>query len=290
MRDNFHTSTVVVNGGEPFTRPDIFRILDVITKNRMAIYIYTNASLIDKIKAERLADYPIIGIYTSLHSLRREFYEELTGVSKALDMILKGINNLVNAGLPVTVQMTLMCLPKNGCNTRDVKEIAKFSRKRDLGFNVEHIIYPTLEGTRPLVGLPPEDELLESLRESERIGKMKGTELPLKIKTRGDFDNYMCNSGMATSAVDPFGRIYPCYAFLETDAIMGHIDDDLREVYSEKNPVLKKIRLIDFPCFSCPLSKYCRKCLGDIYRAGGCPIHLRRGAEINAKYSRAIQI
>ena len=290
MREHFQTSTVVVNGGEPFTRPDIFEILDIITRRRMATYIYTNASLIDRKKAEKLADYPILGAYVSLHSLRREFYEELTSVPKALDQILRGVENLVGVGIPVTLQMTLMCLPHSGCNTEEVLRIAELVKERELGLNVEHIIYPLIKGGYPPVKPPPDEEVVRALRESESVGKMRGEEIPLKIKVESSFDNFICNAGIATSAVDPYGKIYPCYAFLETDAVMGHVDDDLGEVYSENNPVLRKIRSVSYPCFSCPLSRYCRRCLGEVYRAGGCAGHLKRGAEIDAKYSGTIHV
>ena len=67
IKNDFGTNVfIVLTGGEPFLRKDLFEICDYIHKLGFSWGMTTNATLIDDEKAQRLCDYGIYSVAVSL--------------------------------------------------------------------------------------------------------------------------------------------------------------------------------------------------------------------------------
>jgi len=114
---------LTLSGGEVFTRPDLFTLLDGIIENRMRYSILTNGTLIsdDEIAALEegkrrlrldLIQVSIDGSSSAIHDLSRP--------PASFDRALRGLRLLKEDGLPVTARVTI-----NRHNVHDLPNIAR---------------------------------------------------------------------------------------------------------------------------------------------------------------------
>jgi SynChlorMet cassette radical SAM/SPASM protein ScmE len=114
---------LTLSGGEVFTRPDLFELIDGIIENRMRYGILTNGTLIDekvidafgKGKRRMRLDsiqVSIDGSTAAVHDASRP--------PKSFDRALRGLKLLKENGFPVTCRVTI-----NRHNVHDLANIAK---------------------------------------------------------------------------------------------------------------------------------------------------------------------
>ena len=100
---------VTLTGGEPFTRPDFFELVDSVIENRMRYSILTTGTLIDEKTIEAFSigkrrlrldsiQVSIDGSCAEVHNLSRP---------DSFDRAVKGLRLLMNEGFPVTVRATI---------------------------------------------------------------------------------------------------------------------------------------------------------------------------------------
>ena len=98
---------VKLTGGEPFTRIDIFELLDYLKKNSIRITVETNGTLIRERQARALKDAGAYHIGVSLDGPDEETHSSLRGVTGSFDAALEGIRALKKEGLNVQVIASL---------------------------------------------------------------------------------------------------------------------------------------------------------------------------------------
>ena len=114
-----------LSGGEPLVRQDmdgLVRLLAAIQGIR-SVSLTTNGSML-KGMAERLKESGLAGVTVSLHSLRPERYERITGVKNQLPSVLEGIEEARRVGLPLKIN----CVIRRGDNEDEVLDFARLAR------------------------------------------------------------------------------------------------------------------------------------------------------------------
>jgi MoaA/NifB/PqqE/SkfB family radical SAM enzyme len=106
-----------ITGGEPFLRRDLFDILGEIKKNNFEIFLLTNGTLVDQ---ARTGCWPI---WASRASVSIEEAEESTTQSEVKEFcrVCAGIERLVDAGIPVTLNVTLSNLNAGQIKSRSIR-------------------------------------------------------------------------------------------------------------------------------------------------------------------------
>ena len=101
------TMHVIVTGGEPLARRDIFEILEAIRARGMGITLYTNGHLINANIAERLSAY--VGS-TEISVLAGEelVHDALTRVAGSFQRVMTAITELRRRNVGVIVKTPLM--------------------------------------------------------------------------------------------------------------------------------------------------------------------------------------
>jgi len=97
-----------ISGGEPLLRGDIFELLRKIKRNRelfTSIVLMSNGSTITRVTAKRLKDYAISAVQISLEGTEN-VNDNIRGKG-SFEKALKGVENLMNAGIPVGVSITV---------------------------------------------------------------------------------------------------------------------------------------------------------------------------------------
>jgi len=114
---------VCLSGGEAFTRPDLFELIDGIIASRMRYSMLTNGTLItpDTLKAFHVGKrrLRLDSIQVSIDGSRAEIHDQ-SRPPKSFDRALAGLRLLKEAGFPVTVRVTV-----NRTNLDDLPNIAR---------------------------------------------------------------------------------------------------------------------------------------------------------------------
>ena len=133
---------IKLTGGEPFVCPEIFDYLDCFAKYDISFTIETNATLLNIEKIERLANYSIRLLSTSLDGSHPEVHDRIRGIPGSFKRTVKAISGLVANGL---FPQVIFCLQQ--ANAHDLE--AAIQLCQDLGVNSFEINPLALTGNKP---------------------------------------------------------------------------------------------------------------------------------------------
>ncbi len=132
---------VILTGGEPLLRPDIFDLARYGTDKGLRMVMAPNGTLITAENARQMATSGIQRISISLDGATRDRHDRFRGVEGAFDGALRGIHFAKQAGIEFQVNTTISKL-----NYDQIPEILKLAE--DLGAVALHIflLVPTGRG------------------------------------------------------------------------------------------------------------------------------------------------
>ena len=117
------TLTLLLTGGEVFTRPDFRKIYEALSEMGFMIIIYTNGYLIDESVIEWLGKRPPMKLRITMYGASNETYEKVTGIKNGYDKVMKAINLIEKTSIPLALAMTV--IKDNDCDVEAIKEFAK---------------------------------------------------------------------------------------------------------------------------------------------------------------------
>jgi SynChlorMet cassette radical SAM/SPASM protein ScmE len=279
--------TVCLTGGEAFTRPDFFELVDGVISNRMRYSILSNGTLINE---KTLAEFEkgkrrqrLDSIQISIDGASAEVHDHSR--PNSFNRALRGLKLLKESGFPLTVRVTI-----NRFNYRDLENTARLLLEEVglPGFSTNEA-YPCGATNRY------EDEImLDSLQRREVMDtlvrlnekysdRISATAGPLalareecaihaaRLKGVKEFPGRdkltACGGVFEKLAILHDGTIVPCHVI--SDLHLGNILlDDLGEVW-RSHPLMQAMRQrreisLDTiePCKDCDYKGYC---------TGGCP-------------------
>jgi len=132
---------IILTGGEPLLRPDIFDISRYGTKKGLRMVMAPNGTLITENLARQMADAGIQRISVSLDGATRESHDRFRGVDGAFEGALRGIKLAKQAGVEFQINTTI-----TKTNLKEIPEIQELAIK--LGAVAHHIflLVPTGRG------------------------------------------------------------------------------------------------------------------------------------------------
>ena len=281
--------SITLTGGEVFTRPDLWELIDAIVENRMRYEILTNGTLITEKTVEafevRKRKRRLNSIQVSIDGSSPEIHDRFRGPG-AFDKALRGLVLLKEAGLPVTVRVTV-----NRYNLEDLEQVARLLLE-DVGLssfstndampmgsgcqNREEIALSVPQQRRAM-------EILSTLSERYhgRITAMAGPLAKAKSfaemeraratgeKTSGWRMGYLTSCGGVFNKLDVLhdGGIVPCHMLPRL--VLGRVGrDSVKEIW-KNHPTLVALR----ERWKIPMTRVpgCEDCQWAPYCNGGCP-------------------
>jgi uncharacterized radical SAM superfamily Fe-S cluster-containing enzyme len=119
---------VVLQGGEPTTRKDIFKIINLVKKSGNIPILYTNGlKLADSNYVKMLKKSGVDKVHVSFDGFREEVYEKLRGDSKQLYIKLRALKNLEK----YNIKVSLAAVIASGINEDEVEKLLRFSIKNN---------------------------------------------------------------------------------------------------------------------------------------------------------------
>lgn len=267
------SSSFNITGGEPFLREDLFVILDEINSRGFETYLLTNGTLINKEKAGKLAELGIKGVQVSIEGPEK-IHDSIRG-KNSFSSSVKGIRNLLEAGLTVTMNVTLSSL--NALHFEDMFRLSSALGVQKLGFSR---LVPSGTGktmVREMLSSERVKELYNNIFSVNAGGVKTVTGDPVatqsKIKRRdndnGDIPLSGCAAGISGLTILPDGTLLPCRRL---PIPIGNIrNDSLRELWATSD-VLNDLRdrsRYKGRCGTCSRWAHCRGCRAIAYAYSG---------------------
>ena len=279
---------VTLSGGEPFTRPDFWELVEGVVRNKMRFGILTNGTLITKEVASRLSEYRrrLDMIQVSVDGSCPETHDAIRGKG-SFRRTMRGIAAIKRAGLPWTVRVTV-----NKLNVHDLEATVRMlyddlDLKR---FGVNEA-FPRGAGhcNHSLLDMTPEERRLSFrvMQEFDRQhpGAASGAQAgPLIIanlidriglaRETGEFEA-PCSTGHLTAcnvmwqklSVLHDGTYVPCHQL--SHMALGKVGKDaLRDVWLNSAGLQRLRERRDISLASIP---HCQDCAYQEYCTGGCP-------------------
>ena len=270
---------IILTGGEPLMREDIFAIAGYAAQSGCRVVLATCGHLLSPQTVEKLKTSGVMAVSVSLDAATPQAHDDFRGVAGAYEKTMEGIECLKAAGMPFQINTTVSKLNVNELPRILEKAIAMGAATMDFFFLV-----PAGRGA----------ELAElALEPAERdkalrwiAGQESGAPLRIKTTCAPQYRHFRqaddqarslppfrgCMGGRGFVFISHIGELQPC-GFL--DLPCGNLrsaDFDFVRLY-EESEVFKQMRKLD-PFGECPARIYAVSVGGP--QALGCP--LPRGA------------
>jgi AdoMet-dependent heme synthase len=98
---------LVLSGGEPLYRSDIFQLARYATGKGLRVALATNGTLVTKEVARMIVDAGVKRVSISLDGADAETHDSFRGIPGAFDAAVQGLRNLRSLGMSVQINMTI---------------------------------------------------------------------------------------------------------------------------------------------------------------------------------------
>ncbi len=228
-------------GGEPFMRDGFEELLAGLAE-RAFVMVRTNATLIDRERAERLKQLGVGEVFVDLWGASAAVHEAMTGAPGSHAATLEGIDNLVAAGVPVKLLYVLTRL-----NVEEAAEAAALADNRVPGGAIAYLrLYPLGRARRDWARLSlPLDEQMAALERAKEGGP--------RVIHSWHPNNHNCCWQMAAVRAD--GEAIGC-AYLRDYVAFGSVTEkSLLETW--EHPLHRRLRsgAVEASCADCAASQ-----------------------------------
>lgn len=260
------SSSFNITGGEPLLRQDILRTIETIARPGFDIYLLSNGTLINREISAALAGMGVKGVQVSMEG-PEDVHDSIRGKG-SFSSAVKGIGNLLEAGLNVTMNATLSEV--NSGDFLSLSELAASLGVQKLGFSR---LVPSGRGLGLLdkmIGREKVREIYEKIFSIKTEGLEIVTGDPVASQMRceaagGSVATAGCAAGVSGITFLPDGTIVPCRRLFVP---IGNIREDrIREVWAT-SPVLQALRdkgRYKGRCGRCARWSGCRGCRAIAY-------------------------
>ena len=242
-------------GGEPFTRKDIFEILDFAKRSGFRITILTNGYLIDRKAADKIA-----ALGTSLNKVDisvlggdKKTFESVTRKKGSFANAEKTIKLLKQRGVCVMIKSGFMRQNKGGFGK--IREMAASS---GCMFRYSPILNAKTDGSKgPLKHRLSPEEVIELSNEFRGVKKKPGAKTPARISP-GKNRFLRCGSGRTEASINPYGELKLCPDINQTVYDIRQLGLD--RAWKKLKEYVKSLEGGDYACKSCYLAGFCNSC------------------------------
>ena len=276
---------IILTGGEPLLRPDIFDIAAYGTGKGLRMVMATNGTLVNESTVKKMIKSGIKRVSVSLDGKDAPSHDAFRGEIGAFSGALNGIEAMKRAGMEFQINTTVTT-----ANLRQIKDILELAKK--LGAAAHHIflLVPTGRGRdlaeQAITAADYEETLMwfhqESLQSSIQLKatcaphyfrilhqqkdkgqKTKSVSGQFHEMTRG------CLGGSAFCFISHVGQVQPC-GYLELNC--GNVQKQKFSRIWENSEVFRNLRDLSKyggKCGRCEFIKVCGGCRARAYEATG---------------------
>jgi len=250
---------LLYSGGEIFARHDFLDIYKHAKERGILVTLFTNGVLINERIADFLAEWPPFTIEITLYGRTPETYEALTGIPGSFAKCMRGIDLLMERGLPLKLKTVAVTI-----NKHEVIAMRQFAESLGLEFKFDPMINPRIDcSASPLaVRLRPEEIVAFDAADPERVNEWRrlARDFAPPLHVEGETPQlYDCGGGVNSFAVDPYGEMSICVlSHFDTYNIRNGSFRDGWSTFLHKVRTRETTRLTK--CTRCALKSMCGMC------------------------------
>ena len=267
------TEMVILTGGEPLLRRDIYELANAASSQGLWVVMGTNGVLVTEAVARKMVECGVKGVGISIDSLDPEKHNSFRGGPNAWQYSVRALDICRDNGLEVLVQTTVTEM-----NYAEIPAMLDFAREKGAwSFNL-YFLVQTGRGRQmeELSTARTEDMLADLVEAQERrrpmLVRSKNAPHFKRIayeKGLGGLESGGCMAGTQYCRITPEGDVTPC-PYMTVSA--GNIRErSFREIW-ETSPVLLQLRdlgQLKGRCGQCEFNELCGGCRCRAYAGYG---------------------
>lgn len=247
------TLTLLLTGGEVFTRTDFREIYESLSEMGFMIIIYTNGYLIDEEVIRWLSKRPPMKLRITMYGASNETYEKVTGIKDGYDKVMNAINLIKETSIPLALAMTV--IKDNEC---DIDKISEFAKNNNLILSIAKEVFKSSRG----VSSKAEDvrvDNIEIIKPNKRVDALYSIFENILDKCGGHDAGYWVKWNGSMSICAFMNKIY------SNPFEIGFIN--------AWNDLCNKMNLLKKPhkCINCKYAGFCNACPGIMEAETGSP-------------------
>lgn len=267
------TEMLILTGGEPLMRKDIFEIASHASAQGIWVVMGTNGVLVNEKVAQKMVECGVKGVAVSIDSIDPEKHNRFRGGPNSWEYSVKALKICRAHGLQVLVQTTVM-----EENYDEIPQLIEFTR--ELGawsFNL-YFLVQTGRGQQ-MNDLSPQ----RTHAMLEQLVKIQDSYRPMLVRSKcapqfkqiayemglGGLESGGCMAGTEYCRITPEGNVTPCPYMT---VVAGNVlESGFKEVW-QNSPVLQELRDVQQlkgRCGRCEFKELCGGCRCRAYAAFG---------------------
>ena len=243
---------VCLSGGDPFSKPIAWDIIDYLYQKEIAFDVFTNGQRIVN-DVVRLADYYPRLVGVSIYSGVAEDHDAITRIPGSWERSMKVVNRLSELAVPMNIKCCVM-----QPNLHSYYTIADLAFKLRAQPQFEINISDSNEGDICARQLRLTEEQLYVVLRDDNIPLYVGPEAPNYGGYPRNLKNVACGAGVTSFCITPDGNLQPCCAF---PLLFGNLKNNSLSDILSHNDSLQKWQTHSLQQFTdCGRHDYCDYC------------------------------
>lgn len=270
---------VCLTGGDPFSKPFAWEIIEYLYEKELAFDIFTNGQRIAD-HVQRLADYFPRSVGVSIYSGIAEVHDYITRIHGSWERSMSVVRQLSELAVPTSLKCCVM-----QPNVKSYYMVADIARQYGAVTQFEISLTDSIEGDRCVsMYLKMTEEQLEIVLRDDNVPLYVGKEAPNFGGQPKLMSQNPCGAGEHSLCITPEGNVIPCCAF---HALFGNLKEQgilsiIR--HSEERNYWLGLTLNDYEeCGKEDYCAYCNLCPGNNFVAYGTPL---KASEVNCHMAK----
>jgi radical SAM protein with 4Fe4S-binding SPASM domain len=249
--------TLLLTGGEPLIRTDFPEIYQHAKQRGMLITFFTNGTLITPRIADLLADMRPFTIEISLYGATQETYESVTQVTGSYARCRKGIDLLLDRGLPLRLKSVVLTT-----NRHELNEMSDLADQLGVKFRYDGMLWPRLNGeqqpfnyqisAQEMIAL---DQIIPEKQEAWQQLARSGSGQPVRAEYV-----YNCGAGLWGFHIDCAGKLSICT--MSRSPTFDLLQMSFQEAWEALGSLRNEKRQLETVCQTCKVGVLCFQCPG----------------------------
>lgn len=198
---------VCLSGGDPFSKPIVWDIIDYLHHKEIAFDVYTNGQML-MYDEERLANYYPRLVGVSIYSGIAEDHDAITRVKGSWERSMHVVKRLSELAVPMNIKCCIM-----QPNLHSYYMVNNIARSLGAVPQFELNITDSVEGDMCARRLRLTEEQLQVVLRDSNVPMYVGPEAPNYGGQPRKMDVNACGAGASSYCITPEGNLQPCCSF-----------------------------------------------------------------------------
>lgn len=259
------TQMVLLTGGEVFTHKQFKEIYLSAKRHGFEVFLNTNGYLIGERWADFLAEWPPAGLSISLYGMTPETYQQLTGIPKSFERVMRAIDLLLERKIGFDLKCPAMTI-----TAAELPAMQAFAKEKGVRFRTDYSMIPQEKGSAAPLNfqLAPHEVMAVEKRIDPELKSFK-TYASVRVDGSTTDSVYKCGAGRTSLHINVHGGVSTCST---SRKVIGNLfEQPFAEVWDTLGGKVAVKFPVGHPCGTCQFSRICAGCPATVEQLTGMP-------------------